>query len=265
MTSNFLTRIRFQHAFTFQPNSPRNMLQAASWRFLSELALRHPGLFQIQTDSYPTGQPMIWAFHKVSKLKIGVVEGSSITVFNPDHRSHCPVCDAIPEEENSRLHVLDLLHVEDLDWPMRELETCMGLRAGDPNPSLQPESVAHAVIRDMFWHARNTGLKLHTKSPAGFGEKELFEFLRKFPDAPSSRKGVIPDRTNWERFEEEMRDSMTNIIMVEGNHQARQEIYEMVFDLDSGFYFDRSGGFQLMDELNAGGKVSDIAYGLLES
>lgn len=264
MAETFLGSIRFQHAFTFRPEFPRNMIQAASWRFLAELMFRHPNAFELQTDYYPTGQPMIWAIHKSSQLKVGVVEGSSITVFNPEHRPGCPVCEAIPEEENSRLHTLDLLHAQDLGWPISDLEVCMGMQRQDVARSLQAGSVSAAVIRDMFWHAEKMPLNLNLESPAIWSEDQIFDLLRQFPELPPMLKGVTPYRPDWDRFEEEMRDSLRNIIYVELPQRGENETEKMVFDLDKGFHFSTAGGFPLMDEIKAGGNTSGIALGLLD-
>lgn len=265
MTETFLGSIRYQHAFTFQPGFPRDMLQAANWRFLAELMLRHPNVFTLETGNYPTGQPMIWALDKSSQLKIGVVEGSSVTVFNPNHRSGCPVCEALPEEENSRLHVLDLLHEQDLDWPMRDLEVCMGLQDRAVAASIQSGSVSAAVIRDMFWHANKEKLSINAESPALWRKDEIFHFLDQFPGLTDSLNGIAPNETEWDRFEEEMRDSLKAIIFVEVVGFDEDHTEKMVFDLNKGINFSSVGGFPLMEEINAGGNTFEIALGLVEA
>lgn len=207
---------------------------------------------------------MIWAVHRKSDMKVGVVEGSSITVFNSEHRPACPVCDALPAIENSRLHVLDVLHAVEIDWPMRDLEVCMGLQNRTVATSLQAGSASAAVIREMFWHAQKEGFNLVIESPAVWHKEKIFDFVNQLPVVRSGLEGVMPQEAGWDRFEEEMRDSLRPLMFVEVKRKGKNHKEEMVFDMDKGIHFSNSGEFHLMDEIRAGGNPSGIALGLLE-
>ena len=260
---NFLESIRYQHGFTFQPELPRTILQAANWKFVAELMLRHPDSFTIETDAYPTGQPMLWAKHKSRDLKVGLVEGSSVTVFNPHHRAPCPVCDAIPDEENSRLHVLDVFYAEDPDWAFSDLEVCMGIQDEPVAGSFQTGSITAAVIRDILWHANKSSLELSIRCLENLPTEMLAEEILAFDDL-SSKFGYNDLDSLFSRFEEEIRHALGNFVVIRPMN-ADVESEALAFDLTKGMVHSANGGgFPLMDEIIAGGTSMGIALGLSE-
>lgn len=262
-----LEQIRFGHRFTFnwEGISQAALFQAASWRLMSEMAMRWPGEFEASSDSYPTGSPMYWLRHKSLDMRIGIVSGASITVFNPKHKSRCPVCDSLPEEENSRFHTLDAVFSGDIAAMVDDLAICAGLGGSIPNRRHSRMSVSFSLLRDLVWQlARGDKIRgIDTMNNLYSGGHERSELLSRFPSLRDLSSAVRQMEDGDSRFQEELEDQLRDLVFVQFIGELGSE-ESLILSLSKGMVHEVHGAWQLMDEVDAGATTLEIAKGLVE-
>ena len=262
-----LEQIRFGHRFTFnwEGISQAAMFQAASWRLMAELAIRWPGEFGVSSDSYPTGSPMYWLKHNSLDLRIGIVSGASITVFNSKHKSRCPVCDSLPEEENSRFHTLDALFSGDIAAMVDDLAICAGLDSSNRDPWQSRMSVSFSLLRDLVWQlARGDKIRgIDTMNNLYSGAHERSELLSRFPSLRDLSAAVRQMEDGDNRFQEELEDQLRDLVFFQFIGESGSE-ESLVLSLSKGIVHEVHGAWQLMDEVDAGATTSENAQGLVE-